>query len=229
MEPGITWYDVLGVLPGAEAAKIRREYDAKTNRLRPELISGAPSNVVQAISRAQGMLDHAWEVLGDPASRGRYDESIGLRHPGGGLRQPGSIPTGTGPGPSDLGTAEDLGGDTAGGVLTLTGWLGPHRRRAKQHVAVPDMRGLFYTVCLEVAARRNVHVTTVRLTPHPMPVEGLVVDQSPRPPARLQRHGELTIYVWHPPARLRRRGTLGAGGRDLWPRPERCRVSGLVP
>jgi hypothetical protein len=157
--------------------------------------------VLQAISRAQGMLDNAWEVLGDPASRVRYDESIGLRHPGGGLRQPGSIPTGTGLGPSGMGIAEDLGGDTAGGVLTLTGWLGPHRRRAKQQVAVPDMRGLFYHVCLEVAARRNVHVTTVRLTPHPMPVEGLVVDQSPRPPAKLQRHGELTVHVWHPPAR----------------------------
>ena len=71
MEPGITWYDVLDVLPGADPAKIRREYEAKTNLLRPELISGAPSNVLQAISRAQGMLDHAWEVLGDPASRGR--------------------------------------------------------------------------------------------------------------------------------------------------------------
>jgi hypothetical protein len=34
-----------------------------------------------------------------------------------------------------------------------------------------------------------------------MPVEGLVVDQSPQPPAQLQRHGELTIYVWHPMAR----------------------------
>jgi hypothetical protein len=200
MEPGITWYDVLGVLPGAEATKIRREYDAKTSLLRPELISGAPSNVVQGISRAQGLLDNAWEVLGDPVNRRRYDESIGLRGPGGHLREPGSNPDGSGLGPSDMGIAENLGADAAGGVMTLTGWLGPQRRRAKQ-VAVPDVRGLFYHVCLEVAARRNVHVTTVRLTPHPMPVEGLVVDQSPRPPAKLQRHGELTIYVWHPPAR----------------------------
>ena len=46
-EPGIpgsciTWYDVLGVLPGAEACKIKREYDAKAALLRPDLISGAP-------------------------------------------------------------------------------------------------------------------------------------------------------------------------------------------
>ena len=69
MEREITWYDVLGVLPGAEAAKIRHEYDAKKDLLRPALISGAPSNVLQGISRAQGILDNAWEVLGDPASR----------------------------------------------------------------------------------------------------------------------------------------------------------------
>jgi len=79
MEPGITWYDVLDVLPGADPAKIRREYKAKTNLLRPELVSGAPSNVVQAISLAQGMLDSAREVLADPVSRERYDESIGGR------------------------------------------------------------------------------------------------------------------------------------------------------
>lgn len=200
MEPGITWYDVLGVMPGAEPGKIRREYDAKTSLLRPELISGAPSNVVQGISRAQGLLEEAWEVLGDPVSRERYDESIGLRGSGGHLREPGSNPDGSGLKPSDTGPAEQLSGDLTGGLMALTGWLGPHSRRAKQ-VAVPDLRGLFYNVCLEVAARRNVHVTMVRLTPHPMPVEGLVVDQSPRPPAKLERHGQLTTYVWHPPAR----------------------------
>ena len=194
MEAEITWYDVLDVLPGAEPEKIRREYDAKRSLLRPELISGAPSNVLQGISRAQGILDNAWEVLGDPVSRGRYDESIGLRGPGGHLREPGTNPEGSGFGPPET------GGDPTDGYLTLTGWLGPQRRRAKR-VAVPDVRGLFYNVCLEVAARWNLHVRTVRLTPHPMPVEGLVVDQSPRAPAELQRHGELTVSVWHPPAR----------------------------
>jgi hypothetical protein len=200
MEREITWYDVLGVLPGAEVAKIRHEYDAKKDLLRPELISGAPSNVLQGISRAQGILDNAWEVLGDPVSRGRYDESIGLRGPGGHLREPGTNPDGSGLGPPEMGSAGDPGGDVTGGFVTLTGWLGPQRRRAKR-VAVPDVRGLFYNVCLEVAARWNLHVRTVRLTPHPLPVEGLVVDQSPRAPAELQRHGELTVSVWHPPAR----------------------------
>jgi hypothetical protein len=56
-------------------------------------------------------------------------------------------------------------------------------------------------VCLEAVGRLDLRITEVRLTRHPMPVDGLVVDQSPRPPAKIRREGELTIHVWHPPAR----------------------------
>jgi len=35
----MTWYDVLGALPGAEARKIKQKYEAKASLLRPELIS----------------------------------------------------------------------------------------------------------------------------------------------------------------------------------------------
>jgi hypothetical protein len=41
----------------------------------------------------------------------------------------------------------------------------------------------------------------VRLTMRPMPVEGLIVDQSPRPPATMRRTRPLTVHVWHPPVR----------------------------
>lgn len=34
IEPGITWYDVLGALPGAEARKIKQKYDAKAEPVR---------------------------------------------------------------------------------------------------------------------------------------------------------------------------------------------------
>jgi hypothetical protein len=51
---------------------------------------GAQSNVLTAVTRAQDMLDRAWEVLGDPVSRGRYDERVGNRTSGGGLGQPGT-------------------------------------------------------------------------------------------------------------------------------------------
>ena len=40
----------------------------------------------------------------------------------------------------------------------------------------------------------------MRLTEHPMPVDGLIVDQSPLPPAKVRRAGALTVEVWHPPA-----------------------------
>jgi hypothetical protein len=189
MAPGITWYDVLGVLPGAEARKIKRKYEDKATLLRPELISGAPPDVVTAVSRAQELLDAAWQVLGDPQSRKRYDAAVGLRGPGGGLGQPGT-------GIESAGLASAGPGITGG----LAGWLGPRRRRNRPG-AVPDVRGLFYQVCLEVATRRGLHVRTVRLTERPMAVDGLVVDQDPGPPAKAQRGGTLTVQVWHPPAR----------------------------
>ncbi len=189
MEPGITWYDVLGVLPGAEPRKIKRKYEEKASLLRPELIWGAPPNAVTAIRRAQELLDTAWQVLGDPDSRKRYDEAVGLRRSGGGLGQPGTGIESAGLAPAGLGI---IGG--------LTGWLGPRRRRNRPG-AVPDVRGLFYHVCLEVAIRRRLHVRTVRLTERPMAVDGLVVDQDPRPPAKAHRGGTLTVQVWHPPAR----------------------------
>jgi hypothetical protein len=199
---GITWYDVLGVLPGAEACKIKREYDAKAALLRPDLISGAPPDVVTAVMRAQELLDTAREVLGDPDSRRRYDEAAGLRRSGGGLGQPGTGIESAGLAPADPAISGEPGGDAAGGRLALTGWPGPWRRRNRP-VAVLDVRGLFYHVCLEVATRRGLHLRIVRLTERPMAVDGLVVDQDPRPPAKPYRGGTLTVQLWHPPARSR--------------------------
>jgi curved DNA-binding protein CbpA len=150
---GVTWYDVLGVLPGAEARKIEREYDARAALLAPGLISGAPPGVVTAVMRARDLLDTARTVLGDPESRRRYDEVAGLR------------------------------------------------RGRDRRAAVPDFRGLFYRVCLEVATRHGLHVRIIRLTERPMAVDGLVVDQDPRPPSKASRGDTLTVQLWHPPAR----------------------------
>jgi len=201
MDHGITWYEVLGVLPGVTADKIRREHDAKAALLRPDLIARAPSNVLKAVTRAQGMLDEACRVLGDPAGRERYDAAIGLRRSGGGLGEPGRVPAESGLDPADLRViTEAPGGDVVGGLLALTNWLEPKRRRQKP-TAVPDVRGLFYPVCLDVTRRYGRHVTVVRLTKHPMAVEGLVVDQAPLPAANARRGDALTVQVWHPPAR----------------------------
>jgi hypothetical protein len=202
MEPGMTWYDVLGVMPGAEARKLKLKYDARAALLRPGLISGASPDVVTAVMRAQELLDTAWQVLGDPERRRRYDEAVGLRRSGGGLGQPGSGIESAGLAPADLGIIGDRGGDV-GGVVALTGWLGPRRRRRNRRGAVPDVRGLFFPVGLEVATRRGLQVRIVQLTEHAMAVDGLVVDQDPRPPAKARRGDKLTVQVWHPPARSR--------------------------
>jgi hypothetical protein len=65
---------------------------------------------------------------------------------------------------------------------------------------VPDVRGLFYDVFVGVVGRLDLEITFVQLTEHPMLVEGLVVGQSPGPPARIHQRGELEVQVWHPPA-----------------------------
>lgn len=205
MEQGrITWYDVLGVLPGAETRKIRREYEAKSALLRPDLIAGAPPNVLKAVTRAQEMLDGAWEVLGDPVSRKRYDEAAGFRRSGGGLGQPGTGIESAGMAPADPGVVGELPGVAeAGAIGGLLAWLtgGLVRKpRPAGPVAVPDVRGLFYPECVEVARRYRLQVTAIRLTQRPMAVDGLVVDQDP-PPGTVQRGGQLTVQIWHPPAR----------------------------
>jgi len=201
MEPAVTWYDVLGAVPDAETRTIKRKYQDKVALLRPELISGAPSNVLAAVTRAQHLLDTAWGVLGDPDRRKRYDEAVGLRRSGGGLGQPGSGIESAGMAPVDLGIVGDLAGDALGGLLgLLPEQLAPRRRRNRPG-AVPDVRGLFYPVCLEVATRQGLHVRVVRLTERPMAVDGLVAGQDPRPPSRVHRAGELTVQLWHPPAR----------------------------
>ncbi len=206
---GITWYDILGVLPGVSADEVQRAYEVKTRLLRPELISGAPSTVVRAASRAQGILDAARRVLGDPVNRDRYDEAAGFRRRGEGLARPVDFPSDPGWKPSDLAYAESLrAAELLGTLIELSDWLAPHPRPPRR-VPVPDVRGLFYSVCLQVAGRLGLQVTAVRLTGHPMPVDGLVVDQSPLPPAMVRRASPLTVQVWHPPARPQ--GPRGAG------------------
>jgi curved DNA-binding protein CbpA len=107
--PGVTWYDVLGLLPGATAAQVQRAYEAKARLLRPEFLSGAPSPVVAAASRAQEILGAARYDLTDPGRRDHYDRAAGLRGSGGGLTRDSGHP-------SEPGT-EPLGAETLGAEL----------------------------------------------------------------------------------------------------------------
>lgn len=193
--PGVTCYDVLGLLPGASAEQIQRQYDAKASLLRPELIAGATSPVVAAASRAHEILDAARDVLADPANRARYDEMVGIRRSGGGLAQRESFPSRPG-----WEGADNAGLEVLGALLMLSDWMTPLPYTPRR-VMIPDVRGLFYSVCIGIIGKLGLRVTTVRLTEHPMPVDGLVVGQSPGPAVRARSGSVVTVQVWHPPVR----------------------------
>jgi curved DNA-binding protein CbpA len=198
MRADITWYDILGALPDASPEDIQQAYAAKTGLLRPELLSGAPSTVVTAAARAQGIIDAARQVLGDPVSRQRYNEAAGLWGSGGGLSEPGDYPPGSGLPDSDF-AADNPGAEVLRGLGELNVWLARHPDYQRR-IPVPDVRGLFYDVFVGVVGRLDLEITFVQLTEHPMLVEGLVVGQSPEPPAKIHQRGELAVQVWHPPA-----------------------------
>ena len=82
--------------------------------------------------------------------------------------------------------------------MALMDWLAPHPRQSAR-VVVPDVRGLFYVTCLQIVGKLGLRIRRIQLTEHPMPVEGLVVAQSPRPATKTRQASELTVQVWHPP------------------------------
>jgi hypothetical protein len=181
----LTWYDVLGVLPDATPGDIRDAWQGRRTALQPGVLAGASPEVLSAADRARQAVDEAWRVLGDPATRESYDQRIGFERPGEGLAPPWRGPSGP-----DVGLGE--------------GWseadeqaLEPYADRSSR-VLVPDIRGLFYQACMDVAGRVGLHVAPVQLTEHPMPVEGLAVGQAPAPGERVHRGSRLTVQVWHP-------------------------------
>ena len=197
----MTLYDILGLLPSASAEKIRRAYQARMRLLGPEMISGASSKVLAAVDRAQASAEQAWRVLGDPASRERYDRQAGLRSAEGGLDRPAALPSEQSWSPPS--PVMPRGAGEIAGVLaaldTLAEWLAPHPGPSR-HVMVPDVRGLFAGPCQYAAGAAGLRLETVQLTAHPMPVEGLIVDQSPPAGTKVRRSATLTVRVWHPPA-----------------------------
>jgi hypothetical protein len=185
----VTWYDVLGVLPDATADDIGQAWRARMAALQPGGLAGAPPEVLPAAERARQAVHQAWRILGDPATRQSYDVQIGVARPGEGLAPPWRGPSGP-----------DVSLDEGWSVADEEA-LEPYPARPSR-VVVPDVRGLFYGVCMDVTGRVGLHVAPVQLTSHPMPVEGLVVGQTPAPGERVHRGSMLTVHVWHPPGRL---------------------------
>ena len=181
----LTWYDVLGVLPDAPPDDIRQAWQARKAALLPDTLAGATPEVLSAAQRALQAVEEAWRVLADPAAREAYDQDIGFRRPGEGLTPPSRGPSGP---DVMLGEGWSMADEQA---------LEPYAGRASR-VVVPDVRGLFSRACTDVAGRVGLHVAPIRLTPHPMPVEGLVVGQAPVPGQRVHRNSTLTVQLWHP-------------------------------
>ena len=192
----LTWYDIFDIAPDSPAEEVQRAFEEKTGVLRPELISGAPSKVVAAAERARAALEAGRHILTDPASRRRYDEEIGIRTTGGGLCRPDVVsPRSAWAWGGRSGMDAEFMLDT---VADAVGdWLAPHPAPAR-HITVPDVRGLFAGTCRRLIGDRGLHVEVVRLVQDPMPVEGLVVDQSPQPGGSVRRDGTVTVQLWHP-------------------------------
>jgi hypothetical protein len=153
----------------------------------------ARPTVYTAFTGKTDLLKEALDLLlaGDEAP-------VGIRRSGGGLAPQESFPSEPGWGPEDFDLpVGSRGAELLGGLMALTDWLAPHSGPPRR-VIVPDVRGLFYPVCLQIVGRVGLRIRRIQLTEHPMPVEGLVVGQSPRPAMKARRASELTIQVWHP-------------------------------
>ena len=198
----ITFYDILGVPGGAAADTLRRAHDDRLRQLRLDLVTGAPSPVVSAVSRARDTVETAWLVLGDPGRRARYDREVGLAR-GDGLRGSRGFAEGAvayGGDPYHLLRAGErlLDGHVVGAGQALLTWMAPLPTAPRRRLVVPDLRGMFFRPGLAVATMAGLRLAVVKLTPDPLPVEGLVVTQSPGPGATARLQSVLTVQVWHP-------------------------------
>jgi hypothetical protein len=205
MADRITWYDILGISPGAASDTVLRAYSDKARALERTQIAGVPSDVSQAATRGRLALDAAWLILGNPAERGQYDEQIGVARKGTGLVRSGPTLSRR---RAALAVVARGRPDPLEALGALADWLAPGRKppRRSRFLTVPDVRGLFFGPCQDVLAKAGFRISTVLLTEQPMPVEGLVVDLSPAPGKTVRRFSTVTVQVWHPPRpRPRRR------------------------
>jgi hypothetical protein len=205
MASQLTHYDILGVLPGASADEVQRAYEDKVSMLAPAMISGAPSKAVAVVDRARAALEVAHRTLLDAAARQRYDIEIGILQPGTGLVAPVPVPShGSWTSAVWAGRASINPDALVEALGVIADWLAP-RPAPPRYIVVPDVRGLFFTAARRLVVTDGLRAEVVQLTQDPMPVEGLVVDQSPRPGARAHRASSVTIQVWHPARRPGRR------------------------
>jgi hypothetical protein len=107
-------YDVLGVRPDASAAELRQAYLAMARRHHPDRVGGSAEQM-----RA---LNLAWETLGDPERRRRYDRT--LTAPASRPAAPWTAPADAPPTPHPRSDLDDLDDDEPiGGTVKLPSWF----------------------------------------------------------------------------------------------------------
>ena len=168
-----------------------------------------------------------------PAARAQADDRRSA-YPG--LRPPTAGPSGS------RSVASEHGGPTLVAALlasleVVADWLGPHPRPSR-HVIVPEFRRHHVSECFYMLADTGLHPRIVRLTAHPAPVDGVIVDQSPaagsRGPAQQRRDAQGLASSRGVGGAGSRAGPLGnvarrqlppEGGRSARPRPGRVTPS----
>src|SRR2546423_15706393 len=72
-----THYEVLGLARGASPEQVRKAYLDAARRHHPDMHAGSEADVIAKTRAAMATVNAAWEVLGDPARRRAYDDSLG--------------------------------------------------------------------------------------------------------------------------------------------------------
>lgn len=73
---GDTHYDVLGVTPSSDSAVVRKAYLVLARQFHPDFYAEAtPAVRAHAEAKMRG-INAAWEVLGSPSSRNKYDKHL---------------------------------------------------------------------------------------------------------------------------------------------------------
>ena len=153
----LTWYDVLGVLPGASQGEVQSAYRERARLLDPRMLDGAPSKVLTAADAARATVGEAWRILRDAAARRRYDEQLAAGRDGEGLDGARSVPSVAGGTPSGRYLSADV-------VIAALEDLMTQHHSPPRRVTVPDLRGLFTRPCLQVTGDLGLHVDMVQLT-----------------------------------------------------------------
>nr|MCU0494461.1 redoxin domain-containing protein [Chloroflexaceae bacterium] len=73
-----TYYQQLGILPGATQDELAAAYERQRTRYNPERLAGMDEEMSRLATQRLAELDRVYAILADPQRRQQYDASIGL-------------------------------------------------------------------------------------------------------------------------------------------------------